>query len=396
MSAARTVGINGLFLDTPHTGTGVYTREVLARLLGNTPNAVTPPHDAEPLRYVLFGHPEHAAEYSRRAPYLRLQAPLRRQSENMEKVLWEQAALPLAARRQRVDLLYAPYFSLPLFAGTRTVVTVHDVIPLALPDYAPSRALRAYFRLVAAAVRKADVVVTDSQHAAGDVERLLGVPAERLRVIYLGVDRRYTLPPDPAYLDAVRTRLNLPERFILYMGGVDPRKNLATLLRALRLVRERRHTALPLVMVAPLVGPDLPQWRHLNPRLIAATESVEDGVIFLDWVSDAEKAALYTLATAFVYPSRYEGFGLPILEAMAAGTPVVASRASSLAEVAGDAALLLDPDDAAAWTDALLRIGEDEGLRADLATRGAAQAGRFTWDATVAALAGVFRDVLAQ
>jgi glycosyltransferase involved in cell wall biosynthesis len=395
VSAVRTVGINGLFLDTPHTGTGVYTREVLARLLGNAPDSAAQSRDAGLLRYVLFGHPEHAADYSRRVPYLRLQAPLRRRLENAEKVLWEQAVLPLAAWRQGVDLLYAPYFSLPLFAGARTVVTVHDVIPLALPEYAPSRALRAYFRLVGAAVRKADRVVTDSHHAAGDIERLLGVPAERICVIYLGVDRRYTLPPDPAHLDAVRARLNLPERFILYVGGVDPRKNLTTLLRARRLVRERRQTALPLVIVAPLAGPDLPQWRAVNPRLVAAAEGVEGGVIFLDWVSDAEKAALYALATAFVYPSRYEGFGLPILEAMAAGTPVVASRASSLPEVAGDAALLLDPDDAAAWADALVRIGEDEALRADLVARGAAQARRFTWDATAAALEGVFRDVLA-
>lgn len=392
------VGVNGLFLDTPHTGTGVYTREVLARLLASAPPgaAQVAGDNGRSLRYVVFGHPEHAALYGRAhtSPYVRLQAPLRRRSENAEKVLWEQVALPLAARRQRVDLLYAPYFSLPLVAGTRTVVTVHDVIPLALPEYAPSAGLKAYFRLVGAAVRRADVVVTDSRHAAGDIARLLGVPPERIRVIYLGVDERYARPAAPERLAALRERLGLPQRFMLYMGGVDPRKNLATLLRARRLLRERRQLSLPLALVAPASGPARPQWRASDPRRIAAREGLDDDVLFLDWISDEEKPLLYAAATAFVYPSRYEGFGLPILEAMAAGTPVLASTASSLPEVVGDAALLLDPDDPQAWADAFARIGEDAVLRADLVARGRRQAGRFTWDATSMALQDVFRDVL--
>lgn len=388
MTHIARVGINGLFLDAPRTGAGVYTREVLARLLGGMPAGTE-----RPLRYAVFGHPEHAS-LGANAPYLSLQAPLRRRSENVEKVLWEQVALPLAAFRQRMDILYAPYFSLPLFAGVTTVVTVHDVIPLALPHYAPSAGLKAYFRLVAAAVRKASIVVTDSRHAAGDIHRLLGIPMERIRVIYLGVDPRYAIRPSAERLGELRARLGLPERFILYVGGIDPRKNVLILLRAQRLLRQRDRAALPLVVVAPLAGHSLPQWQAINPRRVAASEGLQDGVIFLDWVDDEEKAGLYALATAFAYPSRYEGFGLPVLEAMAVGTPVLTSTASSLPEVAGDAALLLDPDDTAAWAAALQRIAEDEALRCDLVARGAQQAARFTWEATAGALEAVFREAL--
>src|SRR5437870_3091398 len=183
MADSYLIGINGLFLDHPRTGTGVYTREVLARLAQTSP--ATPPRDGA-LRYVVVGHPEHAAASAASIPYVRLQTPLRRRSENAEKVLWEQLALPLATARLGVDLLYAPYFSLPLVAGVRTVVTVHDLIPLLLPEYAPSMGFKAYFRLVSAATRHADAVVTDSHCSAGDIARVLGVPPGRIHVVYLG------------------------------------------------------------------------------------------------------------------------------------------------------------------------------------------------------------------
>src|SRR5436305_289214 len=248
MADSYLIGFNGLFLDHPRTGTGVYTREVLTRLVRIS--EPTAPQDG-PLRYVVVGHPEHAAACAAAVPYVRLQAPLRRRSQNAEKVLWEQLALPLATARLGVDLLYAPYFSLPLVSGVRTVVTVHDLIPLLLPEYAPSVGLKAYFRLVSAATRHADAVVTDSYCSAGDIARLLGVPPERIHVVCLGVDPLYSAPLPPERLQALCARLGLPERFILYMGGIDPRKNVGVLLRAQRGVRDRGHRALPLVIVAP-------------------------------------------------------------------------------------------------------------------------------------------------
>jgi len=387
MGRKSLVAINGLFLDHPRTGTGVYTREVLARLLA--PVGEQRFAGATP-RYAVIGHREHANVAVPPTPYLSAQAPLRRRWPKIEKVLWEQITLPLAASRINADLLYAPYFSLPLITGVRTVVTIHDLIPLLLPEYAPSAPFKAYFKLVTAATRRADAIVTDSRHSAADIARHLGVPSGKIHVVPLGVDARFTHAHDAEELARLRARLGLPERFILYLGGVDPRKNVSVLLRALRLLRDRGQKIAPLAVVAPQGG------RFADPRDEAAQLGVASDAIFLDWIAEEDKAALYAAATAFAFPSHYEGFGLTPLEAMASGTPVLCSSASSLPEVAGDAALLLGPDDAAAWADALVRIDSDETLRADLAARGRAQAATFTWDDTVAGLLRVFHQALGQ
>lgn len=395
------IGINGLFLDYPHTGTGVYTREVLTRLLAPHPPPPSPSRgegeQMDTARYVLFGHPEHAAAFRSRTgiSYIALQAPLRRRSDNVEKVLWEQVTLPLAAARCGVDLLYAPYFSLPLWASARTVLTVHDLIPLMMTEYAPSAQLKAYFRLVSAAARRAAAVVTDSRHSAGDIARMLHVPRERIHVIYLGVDPRFGRPVAPERMQALRDRLGLPERFMLYLGGTDPRKNITVLLQALRLLRQSGRAVAPLALpVGQRAAAVLAGWESSDPRAEAARLGVERDVIFLNRIDDDDKPALYATAVAFAYPSRYEGFGLPPLEAMASGTPVLCAHASSLPEVTGDAAIMLDPDNAHAWANAFERIDQDAALRADLAARGRAQAAAFTWERTVTELRRVFQRVL--
>lgn len=374
------VAINGLFLDHPNTGTGVYTREVLSRLLAQRASGAP--------RYSVIGHPEHAGDVEIGSRYVSREAPLRARSAKAEKVVWEQVTLPLTAARLRADLLYAPYFSLPLVARARTMVTVHDLIPLLLPAYTPSAGFKAYFRLVSAATRRADAIVTDSRHSAHDIARLLDVPMERIQVIYLGVGERYRHAIAPREVAALRARLGLPDRFVLYLGGVDPRKNVGVLLRAMKIARERGEPVLPLALVAPRGG------RFADPRVEARRLGLSRDVLFLDWIAEAEKAALYAAARAFVYPSHYEGFGLPPLEAMAAGTPVLCSQASSLPEVVGDAGILLDPDDAEGWADALARIAGDDALHAELTARGRARAASFTWENTVAGLRSVFARVL--
>lgn len=379
------VAINGLFLDHPHTGTGVYTREILARLLAPTRQQSS---SGDALRYAVIGHPEHAGVVAPPTPYLTQQAPLRRRAPKIEKVLWEQITLPLAVSRINANLLYAPYFSLPLVTGARTVVTIHDLIPLLLPEYAPSAPFKAYFKLVSAATRRADAIVTDSRHSAADITRCLDVSPDKIHVVPLGVDARFTHAHDAEELTRLRARLGLPERFILYLGGVDPRKNVSVLLRALKLLYDRGQKITPLAIVAPQGG------RFADPREEASRLGVASETLFLDWIADEDKAPLYAAATAFVFPSHYEGFGLTPLEAMAGGTPVLCSSASSLPEVTGDAALLLDPDDADEWANALVRIDADDALRANLAARGRVRAATFTWDDTVAGLLRVFQRVV--
>ncbi len=388
MSTSPLLVVNGLFLDHPHTGTGVYTREVLARLLH--PDRETQGAPANDWRVQVVGHPEHRDLFGPvTPPYLARQGLPRTRASKLEKVWWEQAILPLTTRRLGADLLYAPYFSLPLFSGAPGVVTVHDLVPLVLPEYAPSAPFKAYFKLVAAATRRAAAVVTDSAHSAHDITTLLDVPRERIHVVPLGVDARYSAPVTGGEIAALRAKLALPDAFMLYLGGIDPRKNTSVLLRALALLRDRGAAHLPLVFVGGRGG------RFADPRHEAARLGLAGHVSFIEWVEDEDKPALYAAAAAFAYPSRYEGFGLPPLEAMAAGTPVLCADASSLPEVVGDAALTLDPDDVDAWADAWTRIGDDAALRARLAEAGRLRAAAFTWDATVAGLRAVFAQALA-
>lgn len=389
MSTPPLLLVNGLFLDHPRTGTGVYTREVLARLL--RPERETQGAPGDDWRVQVVGHPEHRDLFGHvTPPYLARQAPLRTRASKLEKVWWEQATLPLTTRRLGADLLYAPYFSLPLLPGAPGVVTVHDLVPLILPEYAPSTLFKAYFKLVAAATRRAAAVVTDSTYSAHDIARLLDVPRERIHVVPLGVDARYSTPMTGGEVAVLRAKLALPDAFMLYLGGIDPRKNTGVLLRAIAMLRDRGTAHLPLVFVGGKGG------RFADPRDEAARLGLAGHVSFIEWVEDEDKPALYAAATAFAYPSRYEGFGLPPLEAMAVGTPVLCADASSLPEVVGDAALTLDPDDVDAWVDAWTRIGDDVALRTRLTEAGRRRAAAFTWDATVAGLRAVFGHALSS
>jgi glycosyltransferase involved in cell wall biosynthesis len=386
---ARHIGINGLFLDHSRTGTGVYTREVLSRLT----------RSAGDDRYTVFGHPEWADILSRGGglSFRPMVSPMHRRSENAEKLLWEQVMLPYAAARCRVDLLFSPYFSLPLVPGVRTAVTIHDLIPLLLPEYAPSLPLQAYFRLVSTAARRADAVVTDSRYSARDIARVLHIPPRRIHVVYLGVDERYSRPVAPDEQRMVRERLGLPERYLLYFGGTDPRKNILQLLHAVRLLRDRGQHIAPLALMIGRAPEAMPAaWAPYDPFAEAARLGLDREVLFLERPTDDDKAALYAGALAFLWPSRYEGFGLPPLEAMACGTPVVCSDASSLPEVAGDATILLSPDDVEGWAEAMRRLDADEAPRRDLAERGRRQAAQFTWERTVEGLRGVFDAVLEE
>jgi glycosyltransferase involved in cell wall biosynthesis len=304
------------------------------------------------------------------------------------KLAFEQWGFPRAARGS--DVAHVPYWAPPLRPSVPTVVTVHDLIPLVLPAYRQRGDVRAYVTLVARATLRAAAVVADSAHTARDVVGRLGIPSGRVHVIPLGVDRPTVTPADVA---RVRQHHHLPDRYALYLGGFDERKNLVTLLGAWRAVHAA--TGVPLVVAGRLPGAGdrlCPQVPDLARRL-----GLPDGA----WqacgpVAESDKAALYAGAAVFAYPSRYEGFGLPPLEAMAAGCPVVAADATSLPEVVADAGLLVSPDDPAAWAEALRRVLEDDAVAARLRGAGPARAAQFTWARTAAATLAVYRSVAAE
>lgn len=314
----------------------------------------------------------------------------RRLGENPEKVWFEQVAFPRAARAAGAAVAHVPYFASPRFPAQPTVVTVHDLIPLVLPGYRSSALVRAYMRLVASTARHADLVLTDAEATVGEIVRHLGVPAERVRAIPLAAAAAYR-PVRGEPLAAVRARYGLPERYFLYLGGFDLRRNLATLFRALALARGRDPALPPLVLAGALPATD--SAFAPDPRRLAAEAGVGEGVRFLGRVPEEDKPALYSGALAFLFPSRYEGFGLPVLEALACGTPAAVADATSLPEVAGPGALLAGPDDVGAWADAIARLAGDEGLRARLRSAGLAHAGRFSWERTARETLAAYREV---
>ena len=286
--------------------------------------------------------------------------------------LWQRLRIPIPAEwiTGGVDLFYSPDFVLPpLRHGTPALLTVHDLSFLRHPETFPN-ALRTYLeRAVPRSVDRADHVLADSHATRRDLIELLGVPSDKITTLHLGVSSRFSPQPRPDECARLEARYDLgPKPTILAVGTVQPRKNIQLLIEALDALRANHDVTLALA--------GKPAWLS-DPILEAAAQ--RDDVRVLGFVADEDLPALYRQARVFAFPSLYEGFGLPPLEALACGTPVVASNASSVPEAVGDAGLLIDPLDLPAWIHALDRALTDASLRETLRTRGLDRAARFTW-----------------
>jgi len=310
-------------------------------------------------------------------------------SERLLAILWHRLRLPLPVNlwAGSLDLFHAPDFVLPPVYRSRTLVTIHDLSFLRYPACADAR-LRAYLaQVVPRSVRRADRVLADSRSTADDLMTLLGVPAARIAVVYGGVGPEFCPVTNEAQLEAVCARYGLRRPFILAVGTIEPRKNYSRLVEAV--ARLRQHQPQLTLVIVGAKG-----W--LYQELFATIERLGQGsaVLFPGYVADTDLPAIYSAAAAFAFPSLYEGFGFPVLEAMACGTPVVCSNVSSLPEVAGEAALQVSPEDVNALTAALSRLLADPALRTDLIARGREQAARFPWSAAATTLLQVYRGMM--
>ena len=287
---------------------------------------------------------------------------------------WALVGLPAAARRARVDVVHAPAYTAPLWGAPPVVLTIHDVSYARHPEWYPYRrdaARRAFYRRSA---KSAAVVVTDSQFSAGEIAAAYGIPSDRITVVPLGVEPRFS----PGVAGGCPLPQEISGPFVLHVGDLHERRNLATVMDAV--IGARRPFGGAAAVSLVLAGVD----RGVGDGLcaIAAGAGVPEAVVRLGPVSEDLLLALYRCATALVYPSLYEGFGLPVLEAMACGTPVIASRAASIPEVLGDAGFLLDPHDAGAWTAAIVNVVNDDDRRAQMRSKGLARASEFSWART--------------
>lgn len=325
--------------------------------------------------------------------------------------LWYRLRLPLPVQwvTGDIDLFHSPDFVLPpVSGGIPTILTVHDLSFVFYPNAYPAQLVDYLNRVVPWSVGRATHVLADSQSTKDDLQRVWNVPGEKITVLLSGVSSRFLPVEDAAQLRSARARYGLDGApYVLTVGTVQPRKNYPMLVRAFRPVAERHPHALA---IAGGKG-----W--LADELLAEIErqGLQDRVRLIGFVDDADLPALYSAATAFAFPSLYEGFGLPLLEAMACGAPVVTSNASSLPEVVGPAggpgggptggsgggtngaaALCLSPQDEAGWTAALLSLIEDPARRAQLIAAGHEQARRFSWDASARQLLAVYERLVAS
>jgi glycosyltransferase involved in cell wall biosynthesis len=302
--------------------------------------------------------------------------------------IWHRARirLPVDGFTGAVDLDHASDFVLPPTRARSTLLTVHDLSFVRVPE-AASPALKAYLDVVVPrSVRRADHVLADSQATKDDLIALYDTPPDKVTVLLSGVDARFR----PTNTPAVREKYRIPPRpYIFSVGTVQPRKNYARLIQALAALRGRGHD-LGLVIAGGRGWLEDPIYAAIHDA------GMDDYVHFIGFADDADLPALYTAARVTAMPSLYEGFGLPVLESMACGTPVLTSNVSSLPEVAGDAALTVDPGDLDAIVGTLQRLADDETLRAGLINKGIARAAQFTWDRSARQLVEIYARLLAR
>lgn len=316
---------------------------------------------------------------------IRSRLPLERP---LPRIMWEQAALPRLARE--TALVHGLVNVLPLAATVPGVVTVHDLAFLRAPESMPGWRRTYLTALCRASVARARRVIAVSTQTADDLMRHFGTPAGKIAVVPNGVDAAF-MPADPARAAAFRAARGLPERFVLFVGTLEPRKNLDGLLRAWARWRAQAPSDFADVRLVIAGGKG---WFCDTIFAQARALRLEGQVLFPGFLPAEELPDWYRAALGFVYPSRFEGFGLPVLEAMACGTPVLTSTAPSLLEVAGGAALTAPPDDEAALADALRLLIEQESLRAELSRRGLARAALYSWRRTALETLAVYDSVI--
>jgi len=387
---ALRAAINAWFLDQRTTGSGQYLAHLLEEyrrgrsqveilLLGRTGQPAPTPG---PFEWQALRTPFDARALSSGRSGLR---------RHLAKLWFEQIAVVRASRRWGADLIHVPYWAGPLYTDLPTVVTVHDLIPALLPAYSGGMLGRLYTGLVSLSARRASLVLTDSHASREDILTHLRLAPERVEAIPLAAGARFRPVSDPAVLERARKTYDLPPHYLLYLGGFEVRKNVTAILRAF--------ARLELEDIALVIAGRLPTRTSAvirDPRPLAAELGISDKVRFCGWVEEDDKPALYSGALAYLFPSHYEGFGLPPLEAMACGTPVIVSNRASLPEIAGDAGLYVAPDDVDALAQAMHRLATDPDLRQTLSQAALAQSARYTWPQTAQATLAAYQRALAS
>lgn len=355
--ASMLIGLEASALSGRKSGVGYYTENLLRSVM-----QLSPEH-----KYILFSNKDMSGGWNRLGEEVLYDRHLFK-----VRAAWMQAKLPRAIREVRPDICHFTNYLAPLAAGCPYVVTIYDMTLFVTPRFHDFKKIALDRTLIPHVARRASAIITVSNSARNDIVRLLQVPADKVCVITGAVSSDFRPVSDPERIDAVRKRYGLHGPYILYVGTIEPRKNIARLVQAFARLKT---AGLPHKLV--IVGQA--GW-HCAP-IFAEVErlNLTNDVLFTGYVPFEDLPGLYTAAESMAFPSLYEGFGLPVIEAMACGAPVVTSRSSSLMEVAGDAGLLVDPHSVEELADALHRLHTEPDLRVELSARGLSRAAEFTW-----------------
>ncbi|MGB5389762.1 MAG: glycosyltransferase family 1 protein [Thermoanaerobaculia bacterium] len=366
-----TIAVDTRSLVGPATGIGVFTLSMLKALT-----------DRGVVRCIGMAHRDLscAEELHREGIEMEAQAA-------PSGVWWQQLTLPRRLADSDIDLLWSPLLTLPVRNPVPGVVTIHDLTPLVLPGAHQLKVRLSFLPFLASTLRQARRVAVDSKATAEDVKAHYPPAANRLQVVYPGIDPVF-VPGAPEDIAATREELSCPLGYLLFSGTLEPRKNLSTLLDAWEALVKTSPDALPIVITGPY------GWK--SKGLSSRMRKLEAlGLHYLGRLPRARQVQVMQAASIFVYPSLYEGFGLPAAEAMACGIPTIVSNRSSLPEVVGDAGLQIEPDDARQLREAIARIADDDGLSSELGERGQQRARRFTWQKAAGEMEEIFLEILA-
>ena len=379
MKRPMTIGIDARGMTGSATGVGRYVRNLVRAMAGLDPDLL--------LRLYLPGAGASAGDCFVGKPGVETTALGMPWVDNV--LAWNHLRLPAQMLRRPVDLFHGTFYTLPAFCPAPAVVTIHDITFKLHPEWFTRKARFAFNGFARASARKARHVLTVSECSRADIISAYGLPESRVTAVPLAPDPDFVAVRDAARLGEVRNLYHLGEEYLLHVGAITPRRNLGRLLEAFASVR-RRAPHLTLVLAGTVEPPSPPIEIEINRKGLAGAVRVAG------YIRPGDLPVLYSGAAAVVYPSLYEGFGLPVLEAMACGIPVLASSTSCFPEVAGDAALLVDPHSTEAIADGLWSILSDTVLRESLTRKGLARAASFSWDLAARATLKVYREALAE
>lgn len=302
--------------------------------------------------------------------------------------LWDQMRLPKLAREKGIDILHQPCFSVPFFYKGKVIVTAHDIISRLFPQNIPffSRMFFSYWMPLS--YRKATKIITISESTKNDLIRVLKIPKSKIKVINLAAGREFRPIGDKQKIGSIKKKYEIAGNYFLHVGTLEPRKNLSFLIKVYA-VAQKKDSNLPKLVITGKKG-----WYYQQLFDLVDELKLAGRVIFTGYVKEKDIPYLYNGAIAFLFPSIYEGFGLPLLEAMASGVPVISSNTSSMPEVIGEAGILLPPDNRKKWIGAIIRISNDKNLHRKLHENGLKQAKKFSWEKCAQQTLEVYQEVI--